>query len=52
MVGSQARILYSDHEGRIGIALAFNKAIADGRLKVFNIIFTIESLDVNYFICN
>ncbi len=34
VVGSQARILYSDHNGRIGIAMAFNKAIADGRLKV------------------
>ena len=34
MVGSQARILYSNEEGRTAIALAFNKAIADGRLKV------------------
>ena len=34
VVGSQARILYSDHEGRIEIALAFNAAVRDGRLKV------------------
>ena len=33
VVGSQARILYADSEGRIGIALAFNKAIREGRLK-------------------
>jgi urocanate hydratase len=30
VVGSKARILYADAEGRIKIALAFNKAIADG----------------------
>ncbi len=30
VVGSQARILYADCEGRTKIALAFNKAIADG----------------------
>ena len=29
VVGSQARILYADSEGRIEIALAFNKAIAN-----------------------
>ncbi|BFZ08472.1 hypothetical protein BsWGS_11511 [Bradybaena similaris] len=29
VVGSQARILYSDQEGRIAIALAFNKAVAE-----------------------
>lgn len=29
VVGSQARILYADAEGRIKIALAFNRAIAD-----------------------
>ena len=34
VVGSQARILYSNAEGRVAIALAFNKAVADGRLKV------------------
>lgn len=33
VVGSQARILYADAEGRIKIAAAFNKAIADGTLK-------------------
>ena len=33
VVGSQARILYADAEGRARIALAFNDAIADGRLK-------------------
>lgn len=33
VVGSQARILYADAEGRIKIAAAFNKAIADGRLS-------------------
>ena len=33
VVGSQARILYADAVGRIRIALAFNKAIADGRLS-------------------
>jgi len=31
VVGSQARILYADAEGRINIARAFNKAIADGK---------------------
>ena len=33
VVGSQARILYADAEGRMEIAAAFNRAIADGRLK-------------------
>ncbi|MEG1405346.1 MAG: urocanate hydratase, partial [Alistipes sp.] len=33
VVGSQARILYADSEGRTKIALAFNEAIADGRLS-------------------
>ena len=33
VVGSQARILYADCEGRTKIAAAFNKAIADGRLS-------------------
>ncbi|TVZ57971.1 urocanate hydratase [Flavobacteriaceae bacterium MAR_2010_105] len=32
VVGSQARILYADAEGRIKIATAFNKAIADGKI--------------------
>lgn len=34
VVGSQARILYADHRGRISIAEAFNKAIAEKRLSV------------------
>ena len=33
VVGSQARILYADAEGRIRIAEAFNKAIAAGELS-------------------
>lgn len=33
VVGSQARILYADSEGRIKIAQRFNKAIADGEIK-------------------
>ena len=33
VVGSQARILYADAEGRIRIAEAFNRAIRDGRLS-------------------
>lgn len=32
VVGSQARILYADAEGRINIARAFNKAIAEGKI--------------------
>ncbi|MEJ6077169.1 urocanate hydratase [Vibrio sp. 1-Bac 57] len=32
VVGSQARILYADAEGRMRIAVAFNKAIKEGRL--------------------
>lgn len=32
VVGSQARILYADRAGRIGMALAFNDAIRDGRI--------------------
>ena len=34
VVGSQARILYSNEEGRVSIALAFNRAVAEGRIKV------------------
>ena len=34
VVGSQARILYADAEGRIKIAKAFNKAIAKGEIGV------------------
>jgi len=33
VVGSQARILYADAEGRMKIAIAFNNAIADGTLS-------------------
>ena len=33
VVGSQARILYADSEGRIEIARAFNKAIKEGRIS-------------------
>ena len=32
VVGSQARILYADAEGRVKIATAFNKAIAEGKI--------------------
>lgn len=32
VVGSQARILYADAEGRMKIAAAFNKAIANGQI--------------------
>lgn len=32
VVGSQARILYADAEGRMKIAAAFNKAIAEGQI--------------------
>lgn len=34
VVGSQARILYSNQQGRVALALAFNRAIRDGQLKV------------------
>ncbi len=33
VVGSQARILYADSDGRINIALAFNKAIREGKIN-------------------
>ncbi len=33
VVGSQARILYADARGRMRLALAFNKAIRDGRIS-------------------
>jgi urocanate hydratase len=33
VVGSQARILYADRQGRIEIATAFNRAIAEGRVS-------------------
>ena len=34
VVGSQARILYSDRSGRTRLALAFNSAVKDGTLQV------------------
>ncbi|XP_070094511.1 urocanate hydratase isoform X3 [Equus przewalskii] len=33
VVGSQARILYSDQKGRVAIAVAFNQGIASGKIK-------------------
>ncbi|XP_053553057.1 urocanate hydratase-like [Bombina bombina] len=33
VVGSQARILYSDQKGRVSIAIAINKAVAVGQVK-------------------
>eukprot|EP00301_Raphidiophrys_heterophryoidea_P014583 c23008_g1_i1.p1 GENE.c23008_g1_i1~~c23008_g1_i1.p1 ORF type:complete len:690 (+),score=176.99 c23008_g1_i1:38-2071(+) len=33
VVGSQARILYADQEGRVKIALAFNNAIREGKIS-------------------
>jgi urocanate hydratase len=33
VVGSQARILYSDRPGRVAIAQAFNDAVSDGRVS-------------------
>ncbi|XP_021494957.1 urocanate hydratase isoform X1 [Meriones unguiculatus] len=33
VVGSQARILYSDQKGRVAIAVAINQAIASGKIK-------------------
>jgi len=33
VVGSQARILYADQRARVAIALAFNQAVKDGRVK-------------------
>ncbi|XP_038668047.1 urocanate hydratase isoform X2 [Scyliorhinus canicula] len=33
VVGSQARILYSDQKGRVKIAVAINRAIAAGKIK-------------------
>ncbi len=38
VVGSQARILYADSEGRIAIAEAFNNAIAKGRYPLLLVI--------------
>lgn len=36
VVGSQARILYSDRKGRIRIAQAFNHAIKEGKIQVIS----------------
>ena len=44
VVGSQARILYSDQVGRVKIARAFNEAVATGKLKVTQISCTLCSL--------
>ncbi|XP_032996976.1 urocanate hydratase [Lacerta agilis] len=33
VVGSQSRILYSDQKGRVAIALAINRSIAEGKIK-------------------
>uniref|UniRef100_A0AC35U4S1 Urocanate hydratase n=1 Tax=Rhabditophanes sp. KR3021 TaxID=114890 RepID=A0AC35U4S1_9BILA len=33
VVGSQARILYADQEGRTALAIAFNKAISSGEIR-------------------
>jgi urocanate hydratase len=33
VVGSQARILYADQKGRTALAVAFNQAVADGKLS-------------------
>jgi urocanate hydratase len=33
VVGSQARILYADRQGRIDIALAFNEAVSSGKIR-------------------
>ncbi|MGB1472043.1 MAG: urocanate hydratase [Candidatus Thalassarchaeaceae archaeon] len=33
VVGSKARILYADEQGRLQIALAFNRAIAEGKIS-------------------
>ncbi|MBN09237.1 MAG: urocanate hydratase [Flavobacteriaceae bacterium] len=44
VVGSKARILYADAEGRMKIALAFNKYIAEG--KIGNIILGRDHHDV------
>ena len=39
VVGSQARILYSDQRGRVALAEAFNMAIRDGILSVSSLAF-------------
>ena len=40
VVGSQARILYSDQRGRVALAQAFNKGISEGRLQVSRVFLT------------
>ena len=37
VVGSQARILYSDRVGRTRLALSFNCAVKDGTLEVSDV---------------
>ena len=39
VVGSQARILYSDQRGRVALAQAFNRAISEGRLQASRVFF-------------
>ena len=46
VVGSQARILYSDQVGRVKIAKAFNEAVALGKLKVSQVILLCQILAV------
>ena len=45
VVGSQARILYSDQKGRVAIALAFNQAIASKKIQVSKS----ETISTEYF---
>ena len=42
VVGSQARILYSDQRGRVALAQAFNKGISEGRLQVSTVFFSLK----------
>merc|ERR1719270_1573654 len=46
VVGSQARILYSDQVGRVKIALAFNEAVASGELRG-NVVISRDHHDVS-----
>ena len=55
VVGSQARILYSDQVGRVKIALAFNEAVATGKLKVrqfFSLTLFSFRMDTFFYIVN
>lgn len=46
VVGSQARILYSDQHGRVRLAQAFNMAVQTGALKVsWSLIFYFALID-------